>query len=242
VKIKPRRPTVDEPITKPNPLKDVFRPFVAGVLALLPIALTFSVIAWLATIIHDLVGPGSTFGNVLKQIGWKFVPSDSGAYLGGVVFAVALIYVFGFAVRAGLKNVWERWSDSVLSRVPLVSTVYDAAKKIVDMMEPQDNVELQSMTPVLCSFGAKTGTGFPAFMPTSEVFMIQNKPFHVVMIPTAPIPFGGAILCVPRDWVTPMDCGIDGLLNMYMSMGTTVPQYFGKEPGNGGAATTSAQE
>ena len=151
-------------------------------------------------------------------------------YLGGVVFAVALIYLFGLLVQTGLKNLWSRWSDRLFSRVPVVSTVYDAAKKLVDMMEPQDNVELQSMTPVFCSFGGEPGTGFPAFMPTSEVFMIRERAFHVVMIPTAPIPFGGAILCVPKEWVSPMKCGIDGLLNMYMSMGTTVPQHFAKAP------------
>ncbi len=212
-------------------LQGLFRPFVAGVIALLPIGLTVAIVVWLATVVHGLVGPSSSLGRMLKQIGWDFGTSDAGAYLGGVAFAVVLIYLFGLSVQAGLKNVWQRWSDKLLSRVPLVSTVYDAAKKVVDMMEPQDNVELQSMTPVLCSFGGQWGTGFPAFMPTSEVFMIQDKAFHVVLIPTAPIPFGGAVLCVPKEWVRPLKCGVDGLLNMYMSMGATLPKYFGKDPG-----------
>ena len=214
--------------TKRNLLQVIFRPFVAGSIAILPIALTLAVIAWLATFIHDLVGPGSTFGAVLKRIGWNFGTSDLGAYLGGVVFAVALIYLFGLLVQTSLKGIWSGWVDRLFLRVPVVSTVYDAAKKLIDVMGPQDNVELQSMTPVFCSFGGEPRKGFPAFMPTSEVFMIGETPFRVVMIPTAPIPFGGAIICVPKEWVTPMDCGIDGLLNMYMSMGTTVPQHFNK--------------
>jgi uncharacterized membrane protein len=223
-------------------LKTLFRPFVAGVMALLPIGLTVAIIAWLAKIIHDLVGPGSAFGGMLKRIGSDFGPSDYGAWFGGVVFAVMLIYLFGFLVQAGLRSVWEHCSDRLFSRVPLVNTVYNAAKRIVDMMEPQKNVELKSMTPVFCRFGGNPGTGFPAFLPTSEIFMIQDQAFHVVMIPTAPIPFGGAILCVPKEWVTPIECGIDGLLNMYMSMGTTVPQYFGKLPAAPPDSATSGQD
>ncbi len=222
-----------------NPFRHVLRPFVAGVLALLPIALTIMIIAWLAAIVHDFLGPGSTMGGLLKRVGWNFGTSDLGAYLGGVVFALATIYIFGILVQTSLRSLWSRWSDGLFSRVPVVSTVYDAAKKLVDMMEPQENVELQSMTPVFCRMGGEQGTGFPAFMPTSEVFMIGERAYHVVMIPTAPIPFGGAILCVPKESISPMQCGIDGLLNMYMSMGTTVPQHFANATDSG---ASGAQE
>jgi uncharacterized membrane protein len=85
---------------------------------------------------------------------------------------------------------------------------------------------MQSMTPVMCHFGKEKGTAIPAFMPTPETFEINGDRYHAVMIPTAPLPFGGAILCLPAEWVTPMDCGIDGLLNIYISMGVTVPDYF----------------
>jgi len=63
-------------------------------------------------------------------------------------------------------------------------------------------------------------------MPTSETVLIQGAEYHVVMIPTAPVPFSGAIMCVPVEWVTQLDCGIDGLLNIYMSMGTTMPEFL----------------
>ena len=128
----------------------------------------------------------------------------------------------------GQGNIGPEGRAQAAKKCLIERSLRSTPKKIVDVMGPQDNVELQSMTPVFCSFGGEPGTGFPAFMPTSEVFMIGETPFRVVMIPTAPIPFGGAIICVPKEWVTPMYCGIDGLLNMYMSMGTTVPQHFNK--------------
>lgn len=85
---------------------------------------------------------------------------------------------------------------------------------------------MRSMTPIICNFGGESGTGFPAFLPTSETFTFNGENYQVVMIPTAPVPLGGAIMCVPKKCVTRLDCGIDGLLNIYMSMGTMVPEYM----------------
>jgi uncharacterized membrane protein len=48
------------------------------------------------------------------------------------------------------------------------------------------------------------------------------------MIPTSPVPIGGAILYVPVDWVQKVDFGIDGLVNIYVSMGVTGPDYLNK--------------
>ncbi len=50
------------------------------------------------------------------------------------------------------------------------------------------------------------------------------------MIPTAPVPFGGAILYIPVEWVETADIAFDGLLNIYMSMGVTSSDYFPIEP------------
>jgi uncharacterized membrane protein len=212
-----------------KPIRWVVRPLSTGIIALLPIALTVAVITWLAGFIARLAGPESAVGAILKRIGWNLGSSDVDAYAGGVLITLAVVYGFGLTVEWGLKNQWERLTDFMLSRLPVIRTVYDASKKIVQMVEPRDSAEMQSMTPVMCNFGGESGTSFPAFMPTSQTVVVQGTEYHVVMIPTAPVPFGGAILCVPKERVTPLDCGIDGLFNIYMSMGTAMPAYLGVE-------------
>jgi uncharacterized membrane protein len=44
-----------------------------------------------------------------------------------------------------------------------------------------------------------------------------------VLIPTAPVPIGGALLYVPADWVRPADISIETLTTIYVSMGITPP-------------------
>ncbi|MDJ0879179.1 MAG: DUF502 domain-containing protein [Halieaceae bacterium] len=205
----------------------LLRPLSTGLLALLPVGLTVAILAWLVKFLADMLGPSSQVGVMLRQIGWNFGESDLGAYAGGMLFALVLIYLLGLLVGTVLKDRWGRWTDGLTSRIPVIRTVYDASKKIVEMMEPKQGTDMQSMQPIMCDFG---GTTFPAFLPTSQTFALNGTEYHVVMIPTAPVPFGGAIMCVPKDAVSPLDCGIDGLFNIYMSMGTMVPDYIKKTP------------
>ena len=39
--------------------------------------------------------------------------------------------------------------------------------------------------------------------------------------------FGGGLLYVPVDWVTPADVGVEGLTSIYVSMGITSHQHIG---------------
>ena len=204
----------------------VSRPFITGIFALLPLALAVAIISWLVGYLARFLGPGSTIGGALKKVGWDFGTSEWGAYAGGLLFTLLLIYILGLLVEYVFKDRWSGLIDRFTSRVPIFSTVYEASKRIVRMLEPRDSPEMQSMTPVMCNFGAENGTSIPAFMPTNEVFEINGREYHVVMVPTAPVPFGGAIMCVPRESVTPLDSGIDGLFNIYMSMGTVLPSYM----------------
>ncbi|MGI8725167.1 MAG: hypothetical protein ACR2J1_07395, partial [Methyloceanibacter sp.] len=40
---------------------------------------------------------------------------------------------------------------------------------------------------------------------------------------SAPVPFGGALIYVPAEWVKPAEGGVERLMNVYVSMGVTPP-------------------
>jgi uncharacterized membrane protein len=44
-----------------------------------------------------------------------------------------------------------------------------------------------------------------------------------VLVPTAPVPFGGALIYVPAEWVRPANIGVERLTAVYVSMGITPP-------------------
>jgi uncharacterized membrane protein len=44
-----------------------------------------------------------------------------------------------------------------------------------------------------------------------------------LLVPSAPVPFGGALIYVPSEWVRPAEGGVERLMNVYVSMGVTPP-------------------
>src|SRR5262249_60261684 len=80
------------------------RTFVAGLLTVLPVALTVAVIIWVASLVDQFVGPHSAAGKVLISIGLTVVETRIAAYLIGIVIVLATVYVLGVFVEAGLQR------------------------------------------------------------------------------------------------------------------------------------------
>ncbi|MEP1471593.1 MAG: DUF502 domain-containing protein [Halieaceae bacterium] len=204
-------------------MKFVMKPLVTGIIALLPIALTLGVLAWIVSLMAGLFGPASPLGALFRNIGWSFGSTEIGAYLGGVLFTLLLVYLLGIFVQLGLRSSWELINNSLMSRIPIIRNIYEASSKVTQLLDRDNKADLRSMVPVMCQFGADASASLPALLPTSETITIKGRECNVVLIPTAPVPVGGAIMYVPKEFVHPLDCGIDGLLNIYLSMGSTVP-------------------
>ena len=227
------------PDKKPGLFKSLFRTFLAGLLAALPIVLTIAAIVWLAEFIHKFLGPASGFGKILGKIGLRFVTSEASAYFIGVIVVLASVYLLGVLVEAGMRNRWQSLLDNVVNRVPLVRTVYNAITKLTKMFELKEESDMKSMSAVMCYFGGKGGgksegkeggTAVLALLTSPEPIHMNGLEYYSVMIPTAPVPFGGAIIYVPVEWVESTDMSFDGLLNVYMSMGVTSAEYLHKKP------------
>ncbi|SMF24575.1 Uncharacterized membrane protein [Alteromonadaceae bacterium Bs31] len=215
--------------TGPNSsiLSRLSKTFIAGILAALPITLTIAVIVWSAELLHRYLGPTSYAGKLFGSIGLNFVSSEITAYAIGVGSALLLIWLLGAAVEAGLKNHWRAFTNGLLNRVPLVRSVYQTVSKLITMFDKQEKEEYKSMSAVMCYFGGdRNGTAVLALLTNPLAINRNGIQYYSIIIPTAPVPFGGAILYIPADWVEKMDFGFDGLFNIYMSMGLTSGEYL----------------
>jgi uncharacterized membrane protein len=210
--------------------------FATGVIGILPLALTLAVLAWMVSFLHDLAGPGSLCGRMMMSIGMSVVACDVTAYAIGLTGALLAIYGLGVLVENGIGGRWSRAMDDALRHVPLLGSVYDASKQVTGIFDRRPDTR-QSMTPVVCFLGGEGGVATPALMPTPELVRLGSTDYHIVIVPTAPVPFGGALLCMRADWVTPAHCGFDELIGIYMSMGVSAPRSLRSEgPGALGAS------
>lgn len=209
----------------------ILRTFLAGVLALLPIALTVFVTAWVASLIASYAGPGSFIGRFIialgESIGLNIAPSSTVAYLLGLAIILAAIFVLGLLVESGLRSFISYILNSLdwlIMRIPLISTVYDLSKRFVAIVDRGgDKDSLKTMQPVWCFFGGEGGAAVLGLMPSPEPVVIGEHSYLGLLVPSAPVPFGGALIYVPSEWVKPAEGGVERLMNVYVSMGVTPP-------------------
>jgi uncharacterized membrane protein len=212
------------------------QPFITGVLSFLPLGLTLAIVAWLVVFLHDLVGPGTAFGKIVSTLGLNFVGCEVVAYVVGLLGTLLMIYIVGLLVERGIGQRYQLAVESALQRVPLVSTVYDASKQLTSMFD-RNNEDVKGMTPVMVSFGSEGGAVTLALMPTPHPIRFNDRDYNIVVIPTAPIPFGGALFCIPVEDVKPANCNFDGLVSIFMSMGVSAPEVLGRAASEGPSET-----
>jgi uncharacterized membrane protein len=217
----------------------LLRLFAAGLLAALPLAATVAVFWWAAAFLIRWLGPDSVFGSVMVAIGLGVTGSEVVGYLIGIALVVLAVLLLGVLVQTGLHWGLARVMGAVVQRIPLVSTVYAMANKVVGLLRQRDVEGPKSMRAVWCRFGGARSDGSVdndsgamvlALLASSEVLQIQGGRYLAVLVPTAPVPVGGGLIFVPESWVTPAQMGIEAVTSIYISMGMTAPQHLGGQP------------
>jgi uncharacterized membrane protein len=200
--------------------------FVAGLLAVLPLVLTIAIVVWVTTFLSDFLGPGTAVGKALASVGLKFGSQGTLAYLIGWTVVLAALFGLGMLVEMGAKRLYHRLLDRLFLRVPVIGSLYGSLKQLVDMFDRKEESELKAMSVVFCHFGSSEGPGVLALMPSPVPLKMDGLDYYVVVIPTAPIPFGGGLLFVPAHLVKPVNMSVDSFISIYVSMGVTTSEFM----------------
>lgn len=193
------------------------RYLVAGLLVWLPLGVTLLVVRLLVSWMDNslLLIPEAYRPDVL--LGFH-IPGL------GVLLSVLIVLATGVVVAnffgRQLVVLWE----SILARIPLVRSIYSAAKQLAETMFSGHG---QSFRKVLLVEFPRRGMWTLAFQTGTAVGEAQRKTGKSVInvyIPTTPNPTGGYFVMVPREDVQELDMSVDEGLRMLISMGVVVPQ------------------
>lgn len=204
----------------------IARTIFTGLLAILPFALTIAIIGWVANFVSQWLSRESFLGRTLASIGGAVVHDETLALLIGAAIVLGVLYFIGLIVQTRLAQAWRAFLDGTVGRLPLVGTIYKTLVRFVGLLDRKEDVDVQSMSPVWCYFSEDRRTAVLGLLPTADPLYIEDEEYRVVMIPTAPVPFGGALFFLPADWVRPAPFGVEGLTNIFVSMGVTAPDYM----------------
>ena len=214
-----------------RPVRTLLRIFVTGALAALPLAATLLIFVWAANLLIRWLGPQSAVGGLMVSIGLGVGGSEVVGYALGVAIVAGLIFGLGLLVEGGLQRGLAALLDSLVSRIPLVRSVYELLRKLVALFSHKDaqGDGLRSMSAVWCHFGGPKAEGSSAALALlgSDVpVLVNGQRCLAVLIPTAPVPVGGGLLYVPEHWITRADIGVEAVTSIYVSMGLTSPQHL----------------
>ena len=192
------------------------RYFVAGLLVWLPIVATGVVLSFSIQLIDRsllLLPPSLRPENL---IGFK-IPGL------GVILTILLVLITGLVVAnffgRKLVDAWE----SVLSRIPLVRTVYGAVKQITASLFSDASQSFREMA--LVEYPRK-GIWVLAFVTGDTPKKFQEVAGHDLVniyVPTTPNPTSGVYIMVPREDVKRLDVPVEVGLKMVLSAGVINP-------------------
>lgn len=152
----------------------------------------------------------------------------------GVVLSLLILLLTGLVAAnlfgRKLVGLWEQ----LLSRIPLVRSVYSAVKQLVETMFADNGKSFRKV--VLVEF-PRRGLWTLAFLTSDEQGEVQQatgRDVVSVYIPTTPNPTGGYFVLVPREDVRELDISVDEGLKLLLSMGAVNPAHHDEnQVGNG---------
>lgn len=191
---------------------------IAGLLVWMPLGITFLVVR-------------AIVGFLDKILLWLPATYQPEALLGihipglGVVLAITLVLATGMIVANLLgRRIVAAW-ESLLSRIPLVRTLYAGIKQIMEAVLATD---AKSFRKVLLVEYPRKGLWSLAFMTSDNLGEVQAKTGSEVMsvfIPTTPNPTSGFVIMVPMSDAIELEMSVEEGLKMIISMGVVVPPW-----------------
>ncbi len=190
--------------------------FLAGLLVIVPVAITIAVLQWIIGTLDQtlLILPESWRPDRLLGI---HIPGF------GVLLTLTILLVVGAVVSNFLGKKLVSWGDTLVSRIPVVRSIYSSVKQVSDtLFSPGGNafrtaVLIQWPRPDVWTIGFVTGT------PGGDVTNYLVGEYVSVYVPTTPNPTGGYFVMLRRTDCVELKMSVDDALKYVISMGVVVP-------------------
>jgi uncharacterized membrane protein len=143
----------------------------------------------------------------------------------GIILAVTVLLVTGVLAANFLGRKLVAFWESILQRIPLVRSVYSAAKSFAEVVLT-DNTE--SFKEVMLIEYPRKGLYSLCFQTSTRLGEIQSRTGEEVVcvfVPTTPNPTSGVMILVPRKDVIVLDMEIEEAVKMVVSLGVVVPKW-----------------
>ena len=192
------------------------RYLLAGLVVWLPILATFGILRFIVDLLDQTLSllpkayqPEQLFGFSIPGF--------------GVLLSLLLLLITGIVATNFLGQRLVIWSESVLDRIPLVRSIYNASKQVIQAIFATNSQAFRKVLLVeyprkgMWSIAFQTGTGNPLINDDLGTEMVS------IFIPTTPNPTSGFLMMIPKSEVRELSMTIDEALKFTISLGMMQP-------------------
>ena len=187
-----------------------------GLLVIVPGAITVSVLHWIVGLLDQtlLILPQAWHPD--RLLGFH-IPGF------GVLLTLVILLGVGAAASNFVGRKLVQWGDRVVSRIPVVRSIYSSVKQVSDTLFSESGNAFR--TAVLVQW-PREGVWTVAFItgaPGGEVAAYLRDDYVGVYVPTTPNPTGGYFVMLRRSECVELDMSVDAALRYIVSMGVVAP-------------------
>jgi len=197
--------------------------FITGLLVLVPLAITLWVLNLIIGTMDQslLLLPESWRPQALFGFG---IPGL------GTILTLLVIFLTGLATRNFVGNQVVLMWESLLTRIPVVKSIYSSVKQVSDTLFSSSGNAFRKAVLVQYPRAGSWTIGFLTGTPGGDVCNHLQGDYVSVYVPTTPNPTSGFFLMMPRAEAIELDMTVDAALKYIVSMGVVAPEQSRDKP------------
>lgn len=141
----------------------------------------------------------------------------------GVILSLILLLMTGIFATNFFGERLVRWGESILSKIPLVRSIYNAVKQVMNAILSTNSEAFRKVLLIeyprqgLWTIGFQTGAVNP------QINSVTNEEMVSLFIPTTPNPTSGFLIMIPKKDAIELNMSIDEALKFTISLGVMQP-------------------
>ena len=195
-----------------------WRRIAAGCFVLVPLLATFLIIRFVFGYIDGIFRGDS--GLLTRWI--EGTPLDFPGV--GVAFTIAMLYVIGLLVAAEAGRRAVSWQNTVLSKIPVVKSIYGVARQATDSLVSPTGHQFSRVVFIEWPRQGFLAMGFITGHCPSPIK--DGQDLLVVYIPTVPNPTSGNLAFVTEDKVVGTKLTVEEAMKIVFSGGMVLPEHM----------------
>jgi uncharacterized membrane protein len=190
--------------------------FITGLLIWVPLAITAWVLALIVRTMDQslLLLPASVRPENLLGV---YIPGI------GVIATLFVVFLTGLVTANIIGQRLVRFWEGVLSRIPVVKSVYYSVKQVSDTLFSSSGEAFRKALLVQYPREGIWTIAFQTGQPGGDVANYLMGEYVSIYVPTTPNPTSGFFLMLPRKDVIELDMSVDEALKYIISMGVVAP-------------------